>query len=174
MTNHPRAPADATATLKALAEAPSAELAGILLEICASPDWAGAVAASRPWADREALLAANAAAMASLTVQALKDAMAGHARIGEPRAGDAASECEQAGVRGADIALLDELHRANAAYEAKFGHVFLVCASGHTAATMLASLRRRLPNDAATETEIVRGELRKINDIRINRLLDGF
>jgi 2-oxo-4-hydroxy-4-carboxy-5-ureidoimidazoline decarboxylase len=37
---------------------------------------------------------------------------------------------------------------------------------------MLAALRERFPNDAATEAEIVRGELRKINEIRINRLLD--
>ncbi len=98
--------------------------------------------------------------------------MAGHARIGRPKAGDATSEREQAGIHGVDTALLDDLHEANSAYEAKFGHVFLICATGRTAATMLASLRERFPNDAATEAEIVRGELRKINDIRINRLLD--
>ena len=72
-----------------------------------------------------------------------------------------------------DQAVLDELHEANAAYEAKFGHVFLICATGRTAATMLAALRERHPNDPATEAEIVRGELRKINDIRLNRLLDA-
>ncbi|MFF1797590.1 2-oxo-4-hydroxy-4-carboxy-5-ureidoimidazoline decarboxylase, partial [Kitasatospora sp. NPDC058263] len=119
-----------------------------------------------------ALLHANAAAMAALTAADLHDAMAGHARIGTPKAGDATSEREQAGIRGVDTALLDELHRANTAYEAKFGHVFLICATGRTADTMLAALRERFPNDAATEAEIVRGELRKINDIRINRLLD--
>lgn len=37
---------------------------------------------------------------------------------------------------------------------------------------MLAALRERYPNDPATEAEIVRGELRKINDIRLNRMLD--
>ncbi|GAA2788838.1 2-oxo-4-hydroxy-4-carboxy-5-ureidoimidazoline decarboxylase [Kitasatospora paracochleata] len=165
MTKHPDA-------LDALATADAAELQETLLEICSSPGWAAAVAASRPWSDRNALLAANAAAMASLTVQDLADAMAGHARIGTPKTGDATSEREQAGIQGADTALLDELHEANAAYEAKFGHVFLICATGRTAATMLASLRERYPHDAATEAEIVRGELRKINDIRINRLLD--
>ncbi|MFI6443900.1 2-oxo-4-hydroxy-4-carboxy-5-ureidoimidazoline decarboxylase [Kitasatospora sp. NPDC050543] len=172
MTNHPQASNDATGALGTLAAAPAAELEKTLLEICSSPRWAAAVAAARPWSDRDALLAANAAAMAALTVQDLNDAMAGHARIGRPKAGDAISEREQAGVQGVDTALLDELHQANAAYEAKFGHVFLICATGRTAATMLASLRERYPNDAATEAEIVRGELRKINDIRINRLLD--
>ncbi|MGA5821833.1 2-oxo-4-hydroxy-4-carboxy-5-ureidoimidazoline decarboxylase [Kitasatospora sp. NPDC094028] len=165
MTNHPHA-------LDALAAADAAKLEAILLEVCSSPRWAAAVAKTRPWPDRESLLAANAAAMASLTVPDLHDAMAGHARIGEPKAGDAVSEREQAGVRGADRTLLGELHEANAAYEARFGHVFLICATGRTAATMLAALRERLPNDAATEAEVVRGELLKINDIRLGRLLD--
>ncbi|MFJ1702750.1 2-oxo-4-hydroxy-4-carboxy-5-ureidoimidazoline decarboxylase [Kitasatospora sp. NPDC088346] len=169
MTNHPHPSPAALGTLSA---APAAELRETLLEICSSPGWAASVAATRPWSDRDALLAANAAAMAALTPADLADAMAGHARIGKPRTGDATSEREQAGIRGVDSALLDDLHEANAAYEAKFGHVFLICATGRTAATMLASLRERFPNDAATEAEIVRGELRKINDIRINRLLD--
>ncbi|MDH6575224.1 2-oxo-4-hydroxy-4-carboxy-5-ureidoimidazoline decarboxylase [Kitasatospora sp. MAP5-34] len=172
MTNHPQPSPDAAGALKALAAAPAAELTETLLEICSSPSWAAAVAATRPWADRDALLAANAAAMAALTTGDLADAMAGHARIGKPKSGDATSEREQAGIQGVDSALLDELHEANAAYEAKFGHVFLICATGRTADTMLASLRERFPHDAATEAEIVRGELRKINDIRINRLLD--
>ncbi|MEU6233618.1 2-oxo-4-hydroxy-4-carboxy-5-ureidoimidazoline decarboxylase [Kitasatospora sp. NPDC047058] len=165
MTNHPHA-------LDSLAAADAAELRAILLEVCSSPRWADAVAAARPWPDRAALLDANASAMAALAAADLHDAMAGHARIGKPKAGDATSEREQAGIRGVDTALLDELHEANAAYEAKFGHVFLICATGRTADTMLAALRERYPNDPATEAEIVRGELRKINDIRINRLLD--
>ncbi|MFD5435404.1 2-oxo-4-hydroxy-4-carboxy-5-ureidoimidazoline decarboxylase [Kitasatospora sp. NPDC127067] len=167
MTNHPHA-------LDALAAADAAELEEILLEVCSSPHWAAAVAAAEPWSDREALLAANAAAMASLTTEDLRDAMAGHARIGTPVAGDATSEREQAGIRGVDQAVLDELREANAAYEAKFGHVFLICATGRTAVGMLAALRERLPNDAAAEAETVREELRKINDIRLDRLLDIF
>ncbi|MFC5663317.1 2-oxo-4-hydroxy-4-carboxy-5-ureidoimidazoline decarboxylase [Kitasatospora misakiensis] len=165
MTNHPHA-------LDALAATDTAELRELLLDVCTSPAWADAVVAARPWKDRRALLDANAKAMAGLSVADLHEAMAGHARIGAPKPGDATSEREQAGVHGADEALLDELRRANAAYEAKFGHVFLICATGRTAATMLAALRERRPNDPATEAEIVRGELLKINDIRINRLLD--
>ncbi|MFF4920283.1 2-oxo-4-hydroxy-4-carboxy-5-ureidoimidazoline decarboxylase [Kitasatospora sp. NPDC001119] len=166
MTNHPH-------TLDVLAATDAAALEGILLEVCSSPRWAAAVAAARPWSDRDTLLAANAAAMASLTTEDLRDAMAGHARIGRPTAGDAVSEREQAGIQGVDQAVLDALHEANAAYEAKFGHVFLICATGRTAVGMLAALRERHPNDAATEAEIVRGELRKINDIRLDRLLDA-
>ncbi|MEV6976109.1 2-oxo-4-hydroxy-4-carboxy-5-ureidoimidazoline decarboxylase [Kitasatospora sp. NPDC093806] len=165
MNDHPHA-------LDALAAADAAGLRAILLEVCSSPGWADAVAATRPWADRQSLLDANAAATAALGAADLHDAMAGHARIGSPTPGDATSEREQSGVRGAGPALLDELRRANAAYEAKFGHVFLICATGRTAATMLAALRERQPHTPAAEAEVVRGELRKINDIRINRLLD--
>lgn len=171
MTDRP-APAE-TRALAALAAAPDAELQETLLEICSSPRWARDVAATRPWPDRAALLAANAAAMAGLTTGDLADAMAGHARIGTPKPGDAVSAREQAGVRGADRDLLDALQEANAAYEAKFGHVFLICATGRTATAMLGALRERHPNDPATESGIVRGELRKINDIRLGRLLDG-
>ena len=150
----------------------SAKLDELLREICSSDTWATLVRLARPYRDRIAFHAANASAMEALSAADLNDAMAGHARIGTPKPGDATSEREQAGVQGADQALLSELAAANASYEEKFGHVFLICATGRTAETMLAALRERHPNDAATEREIVRGELRKINDIRINRLLD--
>ena len=143
-----------------------------LVEICSSPTWAKLVRTARPWADDEAVHAANAAAMAELGTADLEDAMAGHARIGEPKAGDATSQREQSGVHGAGGAVLDELQQANADYEARFGHVFLICATGRTADTMLEALRTRMGNDAGTERETVRGELRKINDIRIDRLLN--
>lgn len=158
--------------LPALAAAGESELREILLEVCSSPAWAAAVAASRPWADRAELHAANAKAMAELSAADLHDAMTGHARIGTPKPGDATSEREQAGIRGVGSSVLDELRAANAAYEAKFGHVFLICATGRTADGMLAALRERYPNDPTVEAETVRGELRKINDIRIDRLLD--
>jgi 2-oxo-4-hydroxy-4-carboxy-5-ureidoimidazoline decarboxylase len=148
-----------------------ADLDALLVEICSSPTWAELVRKARPWADDEALHAANTAAMAALGAADLADAMAGHARIGQPKDGDATSQREQSGVHDADRGVLDQLHAANAAYEAKFGHVFLICATGRTADTMLAALRERYDNDAATEREIVRGELRKINDIRLDRLL---
>ena len=143
-----------------------------LVEICTSPTWAKLVRSARPWADDDAVRDANATAMAELGPADLADAMAGHARIGEPKAGDATSQREQSGVHDADDALLDELQQANADYEARFGHVFLICATGRTADTMLEALRTRMGNDAGTERETVRGELRKINDIRIDRLLN--
>jgi 2-oxo-4-hydroxy-4-carboxy-5-ureidoimidazoline decarboxylase len=162
----------ADSALQGLNHLPDEELDRVLVEVCSSPAWAALVRAARPWADAAALHRANLAAMARLSAADLGDAMAGHARIGAPKDGDATSQREQAGVHGADAALLEELRAANAGYEEKFGHVFLICATGRTAGTMLAALRARYGNDTETEREIVRGELRKINDIRIDRLLN--
>jgi 2-oxo-4-hydroxy-4-carboxy-5-ureidoimidazoline decarboxylase len=161
-----------TTALSRLNALDDSELDAELAEVCSSPTWAGMVRSTRPWADADVLHAANAEAMARLEAADLDDAMAGHARIGQPKAGDATSAREQAGVHGAGDALLDELAQANADYEAKFGHVFLICATGRTADMMLGALRERYGNDAEAERETVRGELRKINDIRLDRLLE--
>ena len=168
-----RSATPATPALSGLNHAADAEADALLTEVCASSTWARLVRDTRPWADAEALRAANHAAMSQLTPADLDQAMAGHARIGAPKDGDATSQREQAGVHGADRALLDDLRSANASYEEKFGHVFLICATGRTAESMLAALRERHRNDPDTEREVVRGELGKINDIRIDRLLSA-
>ncbi|WP_055589749.1 2-oxo-4-hydroxy-4-carboxy-5-ureidoimidazoline decarboxylase [Peterkaempfera griseoplana] len=158
--------------LDRLNSAPAAELDALLREVCASGGWASAVAATRPWPDAAALLAAADAAVARLDEAGLREALAGHARIGTPREGDAVSQREQSGVRGAGAEVLDQLREANAAYEARFGHLFLICATGRTAESMLAALHERCGHDPAAERETVRGELAKINAIRLRRLLE--
>lgn len=145
----------------------------LLGEVCASRGWIDAVAARRPYRDADELYAASDLAMAGLTNADLDEAMAGHAVIGKPRAGDATSQREQSGVRDADDTLLAELADANQEYFGRFGHVFLICATGRTAAEMLAALRERLANDAATERDIAREELRKINRIRLAKLVQA-
>ncbi|WP_377272244.1 2-oxo-4-hydroxy-4-carboxy-5-ureidoimidazoline decarboxylase [Peterkaempfera sp. SMS 1(5)a] len=166
MPNHPQTGLDR------LNAASSAELDALLREVCASRGWASAVAATRPWPDGAALLAAGDAAVAELGEAGLREALAGHARIGAPKDGDAVSRREQSGVRGAGEGLLRELREANAAYEARFGHVFLICATGRSAESMLAALRERCGHDPAAERETVRGELGRINAIRLRRLLE--
>ena len=61
----------------------------------------------------------------------------------------------------------------NAAYEERFGHIYLVCATGRTAAELLALLRARLGQDDAAEWRTVRSELQQINRIRLRKLLAG-
>ncbi len=61
------------------------------------------------------------------------------------------------------------LRAGNAAYEERFGHVFLICATGMSAASMLAALRARLGHDPAREREVVRAELTKIVRLRLGK-----
>ena len=71
----------------------------------------------------------------------------------------------------ADAAVLAELADGNRLYEQRFGHVYLVCADGRPATELLAVLHGRLGNDPATERRVLRGELARINAIRLDRML---
>lgn len=144
--------------------APAAEAA--LLSCCSAPRWARAVAAARPYATAESLLDAADAALAALDDAEIDEALAGHPRIGE-RPTSAASAREQAGVSGAEVTA--ELIAGNRAYEAKFGHIYLVCAAGRSGEELLAVLRARLDNDPSTERQVMRTELAKINRLRLAR-----
>ena len=78
------------------------------------------------------------------------------------------SEKEQAGVSHAANDLLEALAEGNRAYEARFGYVFIVCATGRTAAAMLELLRTRLANDPETEIQIAAEEQAKITELRLD------
>lgn len=153
---------------------PRAEAEAELLTCCASRRWAAAVAAGRPYASAEDLLAAGVAAVRDLDWPDVQEALAAHPRIGErPRGGgreSSWSRAEQSGVGDADRAAFAE---GNAAYEERFGHVFLICASGRGAGEMLAELRERMANDPPAERAVVQGELAKIAGLRLSRLVEA-
>ena len=155
--------------------APAADVRAALLECCSSPHWAAAIAAGRPYSSQAALYGAADEALAGLDDDELHAALAGHPRIGErARAGHSASSGrEQAGVASSAAPTLDALADGNREYEARFGHVYLVCASGRSGAELLAVLRERLRNDPATEWDVTRAELSKINRLRLAELIDA-
>ncbi len=64
----------------------------------------------------------------------------------------------------------EELETLNRAYEARFGFIFIICATGLSAEAMLAALRRRLINDPDTELEIAADEQARITALRLARL----
>jgi 2-oxo-4-hydroxy-4-carboxy-5-ureidoimidazoline decarboxylase len=144
----------------------------VLLEACASTTWAGRLLAARPYASAEDLYAASDAAMAELTTADLEEAMSGHPPIGRPKAGDPTSAREQRGMAGASEELKSEMLELNLAYQEKFGHVFLICATGRTGEQMRDAVKQRIGNAPEREREIVRTELGKINRIRLARLLE--
>ena len=128
-----------------------------------------------PYPDVESMLAASDRAVEHLGLDDLGQALAAHPRIGERADGSSTeatwSRHEQASVADADTEVQKALHDGNLAYEKRFGHVFLISASGRSAPEMLAALRERLGNDPDTEEKVVTEELRKITRLRLERLL---
>ncbi|HJR07834.1 MAG TPA: 2-oxo-4-hydroxy-4-carboxy-5-ureidoimidazoline decarboxylase [Pyrinomonadaceae bacterium] len=149
-----------------------------LLKCCGSNAWARRMATRRPFGDARELLAAADEIWRSLGESDWLEAFDAHPKIGGRKAAreqdaqaESWSEQEQSGARLAAQATLDELDAANRAYEEKFGHIFIVCATGKSAAEMLDILRARLPNDARTELRNAAEEQRKITRLRLEKLL---
>jgi OHCU decarboxylase len=90
---------------------------------------------------------------------------------GQTRKERAWSAEEQSGMGAADEGAREELARLNREYETRFGHIFIVCATGKTPAEMLSLLRARLGNDEQTELGIAAGEQQRITRLRLRKLL---
>lgn len=144
-----------------------------LLPCCASPVWARAVAAARPFGDVEHVYAAADAAIAAMGEADIDQALAGHPRIGERSSGPEPgwSREEQSGVDGAGEATRRRIAAGNLAYEERFRRIYLVCATGRSADELLAMLEQRLTNSPEAERAVVREELRRITRLRLGKLL---
>jgi 2-oxo-4-hydroxy-4-carboxy-5-ureidoimidazoline decarboxylase len=160
--------------------ATAATAAGLLRPACASTRWIERMISGRPYRCLEALAAASDGVLATLDRPDIEQALAAHPRIGAaPQPGAAGggreaawSRQEQSGTRDAGPDVQAALRAGNAAYEERFGHVFLICATGMSAASMLAALQARLGHDPATEREVVRDELTKIVRLRLARTFE--
>ena len=150
---------------------PSEQAETELLACCASREWASGVAAARPFADAGALAASADAVWESLGPDDWLEAFAAHPRIGDRVDGSSPSAREQAGIGGAADGLLEALADDNREYERRFGHVFLISASGRGADELLAALRERLGNDPEAELRVAADEQRKITGLRLSGLL---
>ncbi|MFE2495692.1 2-oxo-4-hydroxy-4-carboxy-5-ureidoimidazoline decarboxylase [Streptomyces scopuliridis] len=142
-----------------------------LHEVCASGAWGTTLLAQRPYAGLNALLAASDTATGELDGADLAEALAGHPPIGRPKPGDPVSAREQRGMAGAPEELKAEMLELNLAYQERFGHVFLICATGATGERMRDALKTRIGHTPERERAIVRTELGKINRIRLTRLV---
>lgn len=147
-----------------------------LLECCSARRWAATVAAGRPYGSVGELLDRSWRAVSSLAEADLLEALAGHPRIGDRLTGQRGADWsarEQAGVNSADGDMLRRLREGNAAYEERFGHIYLACASGRSAGELLDLLTGRLDNDRQAEWRVVAEELAKINRLRLEELAGG-
>jgi 2-oxo-4-hydroxy-4-carboxy-5-ureidoimidazoline decarboxylase len=145
--------------------------------------WVDELVAGRPYDSAPALRARAHDAARHLTDDELDAALSRHPRIGErPPTADTDtatgtgtgtdearfSHAEQAGVADEHG---QRLRDANAAYEARFGHVFLVRAAGRSGAELLAEAERRLANDDAAEREETVTALRDIALLRLGQVV---
>lgn len=149
--------------------APAAAAEVDVLAWCESKMLATVVTRGRPYPDAAALNAAIDAAFEALNWDDILEAMNAHPRIGERAGGISAAE--QAGAAAVGAATRHALAAGNLAYEQRFGHVFLICASGLSGQEMLDRLQARLENKPLAERAVARQELRKITRLRMQKKL---
>jgi allantoicase len=149
-----------------------------LADCCAAPAWVDRMIRARPYRTKGDMDAASRAALDGLAPADWLEAFRHHPRIGEQRAERPLSTTaqdwstrEQATAATDDMTLRAELARLNRAYEAKFGHVFIVCANGLAMTAILESLRTRLDHTPADEQAIAARELRRITELRLGKML---
>ena len=142
-----------------------------LLACCESGTFARVMSDGRPYPDPAAVLAAIDATFRALSWDDIVESMNAHPRIGDRVARGGWSAAEQSGAASAGTGVQQALADGNAAYEQRFGHVFLICASGLSGQQMLDQLQARLGHDPDSERAVVRDELRKITRLRLTKLL---
>ncbi|HXW04715.1 MAG TPA: allantoicase [Vicinamibacterales bacterium] len=148
-----------------------------LADCFGSQGWVERVAGSRPFQTMDEVLTAAEAVWGTLPPDDWLEAMRHHPRIGERRAereisaaSRAWSDAEQASAL-ADAHAVNELREANARYEARFGHVFVIAAEGKGLPQILDALRSRLSHPPDEELAIAARELRQIARLRLEKLL---
>ena len=144
-----------------------------LLACCGSTEWAERVASARPFESWNDLTAKADAIWRGLKPEDWLEAFRAHPRIGERKPSHGWAADEQAGATTAGEVTLSELANANREYEKRFGHIFIVCATGKSADEMLSILQSRLGNPSEAELEIAAEEQRKITHLRLRKLVTG-
>lgn len=147
------------------------ELREELRSCCASSAWVDLMAKARPFASWDELIEASDRIWRSLSGDDWQEAFRAHPRIGEKKSGARWTAAEQSGTRSATTTTMSALAEGNREYEAKFGHVYLVCATGKSADEMLSNLRSRMNNDPKSELAIAADEQRKITALRLEKLV---
>jgi 2-oxo-4-hydroxy-4-carboxy-5-ureidoimidazoline decarboxylase len=152
------------------------DAAEVILPCNGSPVWATLLAYNRPFDSLEALFATTDKIWSSLPEEDWQQAFDSHPRLGESKAKSATTQSLTWSASEQNAAQTDEatqttLAAANRAYEAKFGRIFILCATGRTATDILTILQRRLNNDAATELREAIEQQLLITQLRLRKWL---
>lgn len=164
-------------SLESLNRMSEAEARTALQTCCAADRWIDAMVAARPYVCVEALHAKAASLWPTLTDQDWLLAFDAHPKIGDVTSlkkkyanTHTLASGEQASTAVADETVLQRLKGGNDAYLEKFGFIFIVCATGKSAAEMLALLEERLTNSRQQEIENAAREQAKITHLRLDKL----
>ena len=142
----------------------------LLLTCCGSNDWAHGMTEARPFHSLEQLFATADQVWWSLGRLDWLEAFAAHPKIGDAE-GSSWSKAEQAGASAAAPETQAELARLNEEYASRFGHIFIINATGKSAAEIVAALEKRLRNDPGEELHIAAEQQRQITRLRLMKLV---
>lgn len=166
---------DPAAALDAMSEA---DARAALIRCCGASRWVEAMLARRPFGSEEALLRNAREAWREMERSDVLEAFEHHPRIGADL--DALrdrftstkewSAGEQSSVRSASEETLRALRDGNLAYEERFGHIFIVCATGKSADEMLALLEQRMDHAPDQELAVAAAEQMKITELRLHKI----
>lgn len=148
-------------------------------QCCTSDHWLEFMANNRPYSSQDELLSTADTSWSACGEKDYLQAFAGHPKIGDVNSlkakyantRDMAGH-EQSGAATASDETLKALADGNAAYETRFGYIFIVCATGKSADQMLSLLNDRLNNQLEHELTIAAAEQHKITRLRLNKLIE--
>ena len=147
-------------------------------QCCTSERWIARMLEQRPYESADSLRSAADRSWRNLAEDDYLQAFDGHPKIGDVGSLKATyantkelAAGEQSSVNEANRETIIALAEGNAAYEAKFGFIFIVCATGRSADEMLDLLRARVPNEREYELANAAEEQRKIFHLRLEKLL---
>ena len=155
-----------------------AKAAGEMLRACCGATrWVEGMIARRPFGSIVSLLTAADDVWRLMGPTDWRQAFEHHPRLGESGGvaaqGERArawSSHEQAGMAAAGIDARTALAAANAAYEARFGYICIICATGMDVADVVLLTEERLRNEPDEELPVAAEEQRKITRLRLLKL----
>jgi allantoicase len=158
---------------------PAEQARKALLDCCGSIAWADQLTSQRPFAEQANLFESADRIWTHLDQKEWLRAIRHHPPIGSKRGKSKQSGTErnwsageQSVAQKSSPETLAVLAAANQAYQATFGYVFLICATGKSGDEILQSLQQRLANDPETELRVAAEEMRKIMRLRLEKLLN--
>ncbi|WP_432468075.1 2-oxo-4-hydroxy-4-carboxy-5-ureidoimidazoline decarboxylase [Agarivorans sp. Z349TD_8] len=148
-----------------------------MANVCTSRRWQNLLEQARPFRSKAHFIDSAQQAFAQLAESDWLEAFAGHPMIGDLASlqqkyshGKHLSQAEQAQVGDAQRQTLQALLQLNQQYLARYGFIFIVCASGKSAETMLALLQQRFGRSREQELLTAAEQQQQISHIRMENL----